>query len=51
MTPPGEWQWQDARRLAYRERLAWGWTPVDAAFSAYYGKPFQAVLVRVSRGD
>jgi hypothetical protein len=45
MTDQAGWQWEDARRVAYRERLSWGWSPVDAAFSAYYGKPLRAVLV------
>jgi hypothetical protein len=38
--------WADARELAYRERLRWGWSPMDAAWSAYYGQPFRAVLVK-----
>lgn len=38
------WQWRDARQIDYEKLIGWGWTPVDAAFAAYYGKPFRAVL-------
>jgi hypothetical protein len=37
----------DGRLLDYRLRLSWGWTPVDAAWSAFYGQPFYAVPVPV----
>ena len=37
--------WADGRRLDYDLFRSWGWTPVDAAFAAYYGKPFRAVTV------
>lgn len=37
--------WQDAREVARREYLSWGWSAMDAAWVAFYGKPFAAVLV------
>ena len=38
------WLYTDARHLEYLRLLGWGWTPVDAAFAAYYGKPPALVL-------
>lgn len=43
MTHPS-WLYVDARHLQYLRLLGWGWTPVDAAFAAYYGKPPALVL-------
>jgi hypothetical protein len=37
--------WEDAREVARRAYLAWGWSPMDAAWTAYYGKPFRAVVI------
>lgn len=39
------WVWADARGVAYDMYLSWGWLPSEAAWAAYYGKPFTAVLV------
>jgi hypothetical protein len=38
------WLYVDARHLQYLRLLGWGWTPVDAAFAAYYRKPPALVL-------
>jgi hypothetical protein len=40
--------WMDAREVARLEYLSWGWPALDAAWSAYYGRPFSAVLVRAA---
>jgi hypothetical protein len=34
---------RDMREADYKRFLGWGWNPVDAAFAAYFGKPFRAV--------
>lgn len=38
-------RWADGRRRDYEQRLSWGWTPTDAAWSAYFGKPFYVIVV------
>jgi hypothetical protein len=38
------WLYADARDLEYVRLLGWGWTPVDAAFAAYFRKPPALVL-------
>jgi hypothetical protein len=40
-------EWCDARDLNYRQYLAWGWSPMDAAWNAYFGKPFRAALAEL----
>jgi hypothetical protein len=36
----------DQRRLDYLRYLSWGWTPPEAAWSAYFGKPYAPAPVR-----
>lgn len=37
--------WMDGRERDRQTYLSWGWSPMEATWAAYYGKPFYAVVV------
>jgi hypothetical protein len=47
---PGQqaFRWEDSRRVRFELLRSWGWWLADAAWSAYYGKPFSAELAPAS---
>ena len=40
--------WKDAREVDREAYLSWGWAPLDAAWAAYYGKPYRGAVVMVA---